>query len=48
MLLKLKSRRFAYLPLAAICSIWIVLIASNNELATDFYPLYFVIEKVSF
>jgi hypothetical protein len=46
MLLKLNLRRFAYLPLVAICSIWIVLIASNGDLATDFYPLYFAAGRV--
>jgi hypothetical protein len=46
MLPKLKSRRFAHLPLIAICSIWIVLIASNSDLGTDFYPLYFAARRM--
>jgi hypothetical protein len=46
MLLKLASRRLAYLPLAALCSIWIVLIGSNGDLATDFYPLYFAARRM--
>lgn len=46
MLLKPKLRRFGYLPLVAVCSIWIVLIASNGNIATDFYPLHFAAGRI--
>ena len=38
---KLKLRRFAYLPLVAICSTWIMLVVYSRDLVADFYPLYF-------
>jgi hypothetical protein len=46
MLKRLKLHRFAYLPVAAIYSLWIALVLSSRELVADFYPLYFAARRI--
>ena len=46
MLVRLKPHHFVYLPLAAICSVWIALILSSPDLVADFYPLHFAARRI--
>jgi hypothetical protein len=41
-----SERRFSYLPYIIIPALWIVLVISNHDLGTDFYPLYFAARRI--